>query len=171
MACSRVAYQRQVDRAAGFLRGESQDIVGHLESQMQVAAARWHFEQAIRYREDARILRWLTNRLADHARAREQLTCVYPVRGCDGRDIWYLIRRGVIEHAVQPPRQGRAHRIALEEVRKWAVCDNTLGVHFHRREETLAIVSGWFRKNPTEQKQIRLVHELPIDPPIAASVA
>ncbi len=171
MACSRAAYQRHVNRATGFLKGESQNIVEHLESQMRIAAERLHFEQAIRYREDSRIIRWLTSRLADHARAREQLTCIYPVKGQDGREIWYLIRRGVIEHAVQSPKRGRASRATIDEIQKWARCDNTLGGHFHRREETLAIVSGWFRKNPAEQKHIRLLHELPIDTAITANVA
>ena len=161
MACSRVAYQRQVDRAKRFLKGESQNVAEHLESQMQIAAERLHFEQAILYREDSRIIRWLSNRLTDHARAREQLTCIYPVTGQDGRDIWYLIRRGVIEHAVLSRNAGRVSRATIDEVQKWANCDNTLGVHFQRREETLAIVSGWFRKNPAEQKAIRLLHELP----------
>ncbi len=160
MACSRRTYRQHVDRAVHFLKGESQNIAEHLESQMQIAASRLHFEQAIRYREDSRILHWLTSRLADHARAREQLTCVYPVNGHDGRPIWYLIRRGVIEHSIRSPNNGRVSRAAFDEVQKWAHCDNTLGVHFQRREETLAIVSGWFRKNPTEQKQIRLLHEL-----------
>jgi len=171
MACTRATYQRHVDRATGFLRGESQNIVERLESQMRVASERLHFEQAIRYREDSQIIRWLSSRLADHARAREQLTCIYPVKGHDGRDIWYLIRRGVIEHAVQSPKKGRISRTTIGEVEKWARCDNTLGVHFQRREETLAIVSGWFRKNPVEQKQIRLLHELPIGTAIIANVA
>ncbi len=160
MACSRGTYQRQVERAAGFLKGESHNIVEHLESQMQIAARRLHFEQAVRYREDSAIMRWLTRRLDDHARAREQLTCIYPISGHDGRDIWYLIRRGVVEHAVRSPRLAREFRSVQEDVQHWANCDNTLGVHFHRREETLAIVSGWFRKNPSEQKHIRLLHEL-----------
>jgi excinuclease ABC subunit C len=171
MACSRRIYQQHVDRAVRFLQGESQNIVEHLESQMQVAASRLHFEQAIRYREDSRIICWLTKRLADHARAREQLTCIYPVDGQDGRHIWYLIRRGVVEHAIRSPKSRRISRSTIEEVQKWARCDNTLGVHFQRREETLAIVSGWFRKNPAEQKQIRLLHELPGECSTTASVA
>jgi hypothetical protein len=59
----------------------------------------------------------------------------------------------------------------MGEIQKWASCDNTLGAHFQRREETLAIVSGWFRKNPAEQKQIRLLHELAGECSITASVA
>jgi len=161
MACSRGSYQRQVERATSFLKGEPQNIAEHLDSQMQKAAQRLHFEQAVRYREDAQIMRWLTHRLEDHSRAREQLTCIYPIPGHDGRDIWYLIRRGVVEHAVRKPTKAREFRSALAEVQQWSECDNTLGVHFHRREETLAIVSGWFRKNPAEQKRIRLLHELP----------
>ncbi len=163
MACSRSVYQRQVDRAARFLKGEPQNIAEHLESQMQTASQRLHFEQAIRYREDSRIIRWLSNRLTEHAIAREQLTCIYPVHGHDGRDIWYLIRRGVVEHAIRSPKKAREFRMALDEVQQWAMADNTLGVHFQRREETLAIVSGWFRKNPSEQKGIRLLHELPTE--------
>ncbi|MDZ4852221.1 MAG: GIY-YIG nuclease family protein [Pirellulaceae bacterium] len=164
MACSRRSYQRQVDLAVSFLKGTSHNIVEHLESQMALASRRLHFEQAVRYREDAQILRWLTLRLAYHAQAREKLTCIYPMPGNDDRDIWYLIRRGVVEHAVRAPKKSRDFRTARDQVEHWSKCDNTLGVHFQRREETLAIVSGWFRKNPAEQKRIRLLHEIDAKP-------
>lgn len=157
--CSRREYQQLVDGARAFLKGESSDVVDRLEAKMRLAAERLHFEQAARFYEDFKVLRWLTNRLKDNAHAREQLTCVYPVSGVDGRDIWYCIRRGVVEHAIRAPKSRKAQPAALAAVSQWYACDNTVGTVYQRREETLAIVAGWFRKNPSEQDDLILPGE------------
>lgn len=160
-ACSRKNYLHQVNNAANFLKGESTTMISELESQMLTAAKRTHFEQAAKYREDLQVIRWLTNRLADHAHARDSFTCIYPVVGEDGRDVWYLIRRGVVEHAVAAPRDGNQFRSVRSEIHQWKNSDQTVGVKYVRREETLAIVSSWFRKNLHEKKRIRVIDDLP----------
>ncbi len=87
--CSRSAYERQVEQARDFLRGRTDGILDQLESSMQLAASRLHFEQAMLLHEDLRILNWLTRRLEEHAKARQQLTCIYAVTGA----VWsrYLV--------------------------------------------------------------------------------
>ena len=152
--CSRSAYDRHVEQAREFLRGQTDGILDRLESSMQQAASRLHFEQAMRLQEDLKIITWLTRRLEEHSKARQQLTCIYDVTGEDGRDIWYLIRRGVIEHAIAKPKNKRTQQSAMREVARWEQLDNHLGAKFHRREETLAIVSGWFRKFPEQKKHL-----------------
>ncbi len=159
-ACTRSQYQRQVERAVAFLKGATSNVVEHLESQMRLAAGRLHFEQAIRYREDTVVMRWLCNRLADHASARDRLTCIYPVRGQGGLDIWYLIRGGVVEHAISWPRTTRGTRTATKEVEKWFAQAQTIGSPYQRREETLAIVSSWFRKYSNEMGKLILIDNL-----------
>ncbi len=83
--------------------------------------------------------------------------CVYSVQGCDGRHVWYLIRRGVVEHALAAPRDGRQKRSVHRQVLQWYQQDNHLGAKFQRREETLAIVSGWFRKFPQEREALHSI--------------
>jgi len=153
--CSRNSYQKQVDLATDFLLGRDESISDEIQRLMQMAAARLHFEQAGRYRDDLRIVKWMVNRLQDHARARDQLTCIYPVQGCDQRPIWYLIRRGVAEHAVEAPKTTKIPKSLEKQIRHWYESGNTVGADYVRCEENLAIVSGWFRKYSAEQQQLR----------------
>jgi excinuclease ABC subunit C len=148
--CSRGHYQRQVELAKAFLKGEPSDIVERAESKMRLAAERLHFEQAQRFRDDFQVLRWLANRLESHQQVRERFTCVFPVAGYRGRDIWYLIRRGVVEHAVAAPKNQNHYRQAQIVIQRWLANERVVGANFQRREETLAIVASWFRKFPTE---------------------
>lgn len=150
--CSRSSYERHVDQARDFLRGKTAGVLERLEHVMTLASQRLHFEQAMRWREDLRVLTWLTRRLEEHERARHELTCVYPIESDDGRSHWYLIRRGVVEHAIRAPKSARDRKRAEREVTQWLSQDNHLGVQYQRREETLAIVSGWFRKFPDQRK-------------------
>lgn len=159
-ACSRAAYDRQVQLARDFLRGRSDGILDRIEASMVRAAQRLHFEQAQRIHEDLKVMTWLTRRLEEHAKSRQQLTCLYEVDGSDGRDIWYCIRRGVIEHALPKPNSARTKKSILKEVERWHRLDNALGSKFQRREETLAIVSGWFRKYPGEKGRLIPIESL-----------
>jgi len=160
--CSRSTYQKQVDLATDFLLGRDESILVQIERLMNTAAQGLHFEQAGRYRDDQKLVKWMVNRLQDHANARERLTCIYSVQGCDQRPIWYLIRRGVVEHAVEAPKTARITKTLEKQLRHWHESDNTLGTGYVRCEENLAIVSGWFRKNSAEQLMLRHVTGEPI---------
>ncbi len=61
------------EAARAFLKGQSTKLVDELEARMRLAAERFHFEQAIRFREDHRVMSWLVKRLADHAQARNRI--------------------------------------------------------------------------------------------------
>ncbi len=152
--CSRTVYDQRVNEALEFLRGKTEGVFESFELAMRKAAERMHFEQASKRREDMKVIGWLTRRLEEHAKARSELTCIYPLRGEGGMDIWYLIRRGVVEHAIAMPKSPREKRQACQEVNRWMEQATELGTAFRRREETLAIVSGWFRKLPEERKKL-----------------
>jgi excinuclease ABC subunit C len=159
--CSRTAYVRSVDEAQQFLAGHTERVIEELEATMHLSADRLHFENAARLREDLKVARWLSRRLAEHSKARQTLTCIYPVKGCDGRDIWYLIRRGVVEHAVPAPANGRFYAGACRTAKDWFGQGNHIGAGFSRREETLAIVNLWFRTNPDQRKKLLYFDSLP----------
>ena len=76
--CTRGAYDAQVNLCGrAFLSGTDGRVVDWLEEQMATAAARLHFEQAARLREDLRAVTWLTRRVTDVATARQSFTFVY----------------------------------------------------------------------------------------------
>lgn len=160
-ACSRNEYLVEVQRAKSFLAGEDASTVSQLEQTMQRAASNLHFEQAARLREDIKAVSWLFRRATDIATARDHYTFVYPVqaetrarqpRDEAEQDIWYLIRRGVIEGAMPAPRNVIEKRATREKLRRWLDSDNTVGEQFAPRPETLALVASWFRNHRGELK-------------------
>ncbi len=154
--CSRKAYDQQVDMAKKFLSGEDSQAVDWLEEQMADAAHRLHFEQAARLRDDLNAVRWLTRRVSDVAVARKSFTFVYRPTAIDGQEVWYLIRRGIVEGAVAAPRTAR-QRVKMERtIANWFAQDNHVGLRFSPRSETLALVTSWFRNQRGEfQNTIR----------------
>ena len=88
----------------------------------------------------------------------ESLSFVYDVKGCDGRDRSYVIRRGVVRAEVDTPRS-RKQRTALQKV-----VDDIFGetppkgssIPTHEIDELL-LLSSWFRKFPAEMERARRV--------------
>jgi excinuclease ABC subunit C len=153
-ACARQQYETQVRRGAHFLKQPSETIEQELASCMQQLSQRRHFEQAAILLEDMQVIQWLHRRLQEHANARRELTCVYPVMGENQREVWYLLRRGVVEHAIASPATTTQRNLAIREIHAWYHSEGQVGHRFVRREETLAIVSGWFRKYPQERRRL-----------------
>ncbi len=161
-ACSRSVYSRQVDLARAFLEGRNDSPVDDLTVAMQRAAAGRHFEQAVTLREDLKAIAWLSRRAGDMAQARQRYTFVYPVKsqtsaqqplGHASREVWYLIRRGLIEGAVAGPTTTAEKRQVDSLLKKWLANDRCVGSSFTPRPETLALVTSWFRNNRAELKQ------------------
>ena len=159
--CSRHKYFAQVENALRFLNGTSVDVLEQVERQMNRAASGQHFEHATRMRDDLKILKWLATRLASFKRAREQYSFIYSVRGCDGRDIWYLIRKGGIEHALAMPKNASQWRKARGELDRWHGNSESVGSGFLRYEETIGFVTAWFQKNRDELRETQAVAVVP----------
>ncbi|MEZ6138753.1 MAG: GIY-YIG nuclease family protein [Pirellulaceae bacterium] len=153
-ACSRSAYDQQVNLARAFLEGESTAPLKQLEQRMLAAAARQHFEQASVLREDLRAITWLSRRADDIAQARQRYTFVYPVAGIDGqcRKVWYLIRRGILEGAVAAPSTPAEEQATRQLLLQWLDADQHVGHRFAPRPETLALIASWFRNQRSELK-------------------
>ena len=160
-SCGRLKYAEQVYRATQFLNGTSVEVLGEVEQQMIRAAAGQHFEHAARMRDDLKILKWLSNRLASFKRAREQYSFIYSVQGCDARDIWYLIRKGGIEHAIAAPKNASQWRSSRSELTRWHETSESAGAGFLRYEESIGFVTSWFQKNRKELLETRAVAEIP----------
>ena len=160
-SCSRQKYGENVEKALRFLNGTSIDVLALLEEQMARAATGKHYEHAARMRDDLKILKWLSNRLASFKRAREQYSFIYSVKGCDGRDIWYLIRKGGIEHAIAMPKNAAHWRTARIDLARWHEHSESVGSGFLRYEESIGLVTTWFQKNRDELRETRAVTEIP----------
>ncbi|MEZ6152541.1 MAG: GIY-YIG nuclease family protein [Pirellulaceae bacterium] len=161
-ACSRSVYARQVALGKAFLEGSNDEPVAEVEQAMLRAARGRHFEQAIVLREDLKAITWLSRRAGDMAQARQRYTFVYPVMsqasaqqplGHASREVWYLIRRGLIEGAVAAPTTAGERRQVESLLKKWLANDRCLGAEYTPRPETLALVASWFRNNRSELKR------------------
>ncbi len=161
-SCIRYRYDEQTKNALQFLNGTSADVLCQVEQQMNRAAAGQHFEHAATLRDDLKILKWLSSRLACFKRAREQYSFVYSVDGCDGRDIWYLIRKGGVEHAIAAPKNGGQWRTARSSLDRWHGSCDTVGTGYLRYEETIGLVTAWFQKNRDDQSQTTAVSQIPM---------
>jgi excinuclease UvrABC nuclease subunit len=150
--CTRGAYDQQVELARSFLTGADSRPVDWLEEQMANAAERLHFEQAARLRDDLQAVQWLTRRVSDVATARKSFTFIYKPVAVDRLDVWYLIRRGVVEGALAAPKTAKQRARAERTIAKWLEQDNHVGQQFTPRPETLALVTSWFRNQRAEFK-------------------
>ncbi|MEQ1829341.1 MAG: GIY-YIG nuclease family protein [Pirellula sp.] len=159
--CGRQQYSHQVENAKQFLIANSTEILDRLGLHMQRASAGRHFEHAARLRDDLRIMKWLCNRLASLKRARENYCFVYQVNGCDGRDIWYLIRKGGVETVIAAPRNATHWRSASPKLARWHENKSLVGSGLLRPEETIGIVSTWFQKFRDELVHTYVVESVP----------
>ncbi len=163
-ACSRKTYDERVSQAKNFLAGMHDGPLVELQEQMKQAANNLHFERAAVIREDLRALQWLHRRAEDIATARRQYTFVYPVRpdvNSGHGEVWYLIRKGMIEGAMAAPRNRQQAAKADRLLQEWVKADNSVGTRFVPRTETLALVTGWFRKHRQELKSTFVPPDFP----------
>ena len=88
----------------------------------------------------------------------ESLSFVYNVRGFDGRDRTYVIRRGIVRAELDTPKT-RRDRTAMRRL-----VDDIFGeipttgssIPTHEIDELL-LLSSWFRKYPEEMERARRV--------------
>jgi excinuclease ABC subunit C len=159
--CGRQQYADQVAKGVQFLAAEPTDVLSQIESAMVRASSQQNYEHAARMREDHRILKWLSNRLMHLKRARENYSFIYQVKGCDGRDVWYLIRKGGVETAVAVPKNAAEWRVIRPMIVKWKACSNAVGSGYLRHEESIGLVSSWFQKEKDQLHQTHVVSEVP----------
>ncbi|MFN3189869.1 MAG: GIY-YIG nuclease family protein [Aureliella sp.] len=154
-ACSRKSYDDQVAEAKKFMQGKTDEPIVRLEAQMQHAAENFHYERAAVLREDHRALTWLHRRATDLATARRRYTFIYPATPfhTSSRSVWYLIRHGMVEGVIPEPRTDSEHTAARSTIQAWLSSGQCIGSSFASRPETLALVSGWFRKHRSELKK------------------
>lgn len=159
--CSRQRYAQQVEQGVNYLNGDCTRVLDQLQTAMFKAATGQHFEHAARMRDDLQIIKWLSNRLASHKRARENYCFIYKVNGCDGRDIWYFIRKGGVESAIAAPKNATDWRTAKPKLARWKESSTLIGSGWIRPEETIGIVTSWFQKFRSELSHTAVFDTIP----------
>jgi excinuclease ABC subunit C len=153
-ACSREDYATSVQAALAFLRGDEDSLLKSVEREMTAAAAELAFERAAALRDKLDSLMWLSEHLR-RVREASQHSFIYPVRGHDEVEWWYLIHGGRVCAMVPSPaddsrRRGAAKRIQDVYRRRCAVSapagPNDL--------DGVLLVAAWFRRRKEERGNI-----------------
>jgi excinuclease ABC subunit C len=153
-ACSRDDYAANVRSVLAFLRGEELSPLGMLEREMTAASASLEFERAAALRDKLDSLTWLCEHLR-RVREASRHSFIYPVRGHDERELWYLIQGGRV-CAVVPSPQDDVSRCAaakrLEDVyQREKSCFGPPGLG---EIDGVLLVAAWFRRRQEEHQRI-----------------
>src|SRR5207244_2537643 len=137
------------------LRGRDVSLLDTLEREMTAASESLAFEKAAALRDRLDVLRWLEERLGRLRSARDQQSFVYPVRGQDGGELWYLIHGGRVLAAVSAPQDeadARSVRQALHKV----FTKRRLEKDPVPAEELdgVLLVAAWFHRHPEEKERV-----------------
>lgn len=156
--CTFAEYERQLSLARAFLDGSDAGPADTLRHQMEVASDALEFERAAIFRDKLSRLEALREQFDRLRFAVETLSFVYDVRGFDGRDRTYVIRRGVVRAELDTPRTRRertAMRRLVDEIFGEAqVAGSSIPTH---EIDELLLLSSWFRKFPEEMGRAKHV--------------
>ena len=155
-ACTVKAYAERVAMARAFLEGADDGPIERLRGDMQCASDRMEFERAATLRDKLQRLEELREQFGRLRFAVETLSFLYTVRGHEGDDRMYLIRRGRVRAEVPTPRTSRDRRslVALIDSVYSPPERQTSSVPTHEIDELL-LLSSWFRRNPAELDNTR----------------
>jgi excinuclease ABC subunit C len=150
--CTRRVYANQVRAAQAFLFGSDVSFLDQLQTEMAAASTALAFERAAALRDKWEALNWLHLRLERMRQIRGQEMFVYPVRGMDGAEIWYVIDAGRVVRALPAPPNddnGRASVLRIKKPRRRMKNAGSL-VPTGEIEQVL-LVAAWFRRRPEER--------------------
>ena len=156
--CSVSEYASRVAMARAFLDGSSDGPIEMLRGKMDEASERLEFERAASYRDKLGRLEALREQFSRLRFAVEKLSFVYTVKGFDGDDKVYIVKRGLIRAELDKPRTSwqREKLKRLTEEMFSTREPTTTSVPTHEIDELL-LLSSWFRRFPKEMKRTRQV--------------
>ena len=155
-ACTVNAYTERVALARAFLEGADDGPIERLRADMQLASDRMEFERAATLRDKLQRLEELREQFGRLRFAVETLSFLYTVRGHEGEDRLYLIRRGRVRAEIPAP-QTPSDRKSLDVLVRSVYSPperQTASVPTHEIDELL-LLSSWFRRNPAELDNTR----------------
>jgi excinuclease ABC subunit C len=150
--CTRSGYTQRVRAARAFLAGTNLGLLDELKVEMDAASVALDFERAASLRDKWQTLNWLRRQIDRWREVREQEPFLYPVRGADNRDTWYLIQGGRVVAALSAPQNEKERNARADEIdklyrkRKKAAA----GPVPADEVDSVLLVAAWFRKHPQE---------------------
>ncbi|MEO5588969.1 MAG: UvrB/UvrC motif-containing protein [Gemmatimonadaceae bacterium] len=156
--CSVAQYAERVAMARSFLDGADDGPIEGLRNRMNDASAALEYERAAAYRDKVGRLETLREQFARLRFAVEKLSFVYPVKGYDGDDRVYLVKRGVVRAELEKPRSS-SQRGKLRKLTENIFGTGeklTTSVPTHEIDELL-LLSSWFRRFPAEMGRTKQV--------------
>jgi excinuclease ABC subunit C len=156
-ACSSRDYMERVGMARAFLDGRDDGPLAMLFHEMTASSERLEYERAAAYRDKFNRLEALREEFGRLRFAVESLSFMYTVRGDDGGERLYVIRRGRVRAELCPPRTPD-ERSALDALLAQIFGDATDGMQVPSHEiDELLLLSSWFRRFPGEMDHTRPV--------------
>lgn len=156
-ACSVSQYTGRVSNARAFLEGRHEGPIESLRESMIIASELMHFERAASLRDKLQRLEDLREEFTRLRFAVETLSFTYTVKGVEGDDRVYVIRRGLVRAEQQKPKS-RKEKSALQQIVQSMSANEPQPapavVPTHAIDE-LMLVSSWFRRHPKELKRTK----------------
>ena len=154
-ACSRDDYARNVQAVLAFLRGEDTTPLTTIEHEMTTASANLEFERAAALRDKLDSLTWLCDHLR-RVRQASRHSFVYPVRGHDESELWYLIHGGRVCAVVPLPHDDATRREAAKVLETVYQRAQSLPVPPGLGEiDGVLLVASWFGRRAEEHQRIQ----------------
>jgi excinuclease ABC subunit C len=156
--CSVTEYGSRVAMARAFLDGSNDGPMEMLRTKMDEASERLEFERAAAYRDKLGRLEALREQFGRLRFAVEKLSFVYTVKGFDGDDRVYVVKRGVIRAELDKPRTSwqreKLKRLAEEMFSTREPVSTSVPTH---EIDELLLLSSWFRRFPKEMDRAKKV--------------
>jgi excinuclease ABC subunit C len=153
-ACSEAEYTSRVALARQFLDGSSNGPLETLRAEMEQCSQKLEFERAGYLRDKLHRLEELREQFIRFRYAVETLSFVYTVKGYDGDDRAYVIRKGRVRGEHPAPRtkveRRSLHRLAEEIFGSRERESATVPTH---EIDELLLLSSWFRRFPKEMEK------------------
>ncbi len=157
--CRRNDYDEAAEAARAFLRGDDLSLLVRLQQAMHDASADARYEQAAVVRDTLTDLTLLHQRLQRLRNVRESYHFVYPLPGCGGTTVWYLIRRGQVRAVARAPRDTasaeRCQRLLAHVYQDDVFQDGPPRDLDHAADDlqVASLMAGWFHRHPEELRR------------------
>ena len=158
--CSVREYDERVALARSFLDGFDDGPIETLRAKMEEASERLEFERAASFRDKLARLDSLREQFGRLRFAVEKLSFVYTVKGHEGEDRVYIVKRGVVRAELDKPRstwqRSKLKRLVDDIFSAPESRKPSTSVPTHEIDELL-LLSSWFRRFPREMGRTKQV--------------
>ncbi|MEO8576576.1 MAG: UvrB/UvrC motif-containing protein [Gemmatimonadales bacterium] len=158
--CSAAQYDERVAMARAFLDGADDGPIETLRARMEEASEKLEFERAASFRDKLARLDSLREQFGRLRFAVEKLSFVYTVKGHEGEDRVYVVKRGVVRAELEKPRstwqRTKLKRLVDDIFSAPESRKPSTSVPTHEIDELL-LLSSWFRRFPKEMGRTKKV--------------